>query len=428
MNNIKYNLYKYTNNLRITTKDDLVILGCEDSKNWIKISSESFNILNKVLEMNLNHSEILECFELEKDKKYFDELIKKLYEAKILINKNIMTRRNISAVYFILTNRCNLSCTHCCADALDLNSVDDLDTYSIFKLIDKVAALNPENIVISGGEPLVRDDIWEIMEYIKERCSSTIEIMTNGLLINENNIDYFKRYFDSASISIDGVDEESCKIIRGSNVFNKVLKKIQLLKNHDFNKISLSAVLPNNYQLIEEFKKLNQDLGTDAMVRYFSYKGRAGENLNLITQEMNKYLKSRNMEERKITEWCSYFPEDKKDICIGGCSGGESVLTIGSNGEMYPCNLLMDQKYSLGNMLEIEDINSYMNNMNTHSNRGYKAFVDLKLCNNNKCKSCSVKDFCWNCPAECDDILSKDDIFKERCDEIKEKLVSVVWG
>ncbi|MEG2789674.1 MAG: radical SAM protein, partial [Romboutsia sp.] len=187
MNNIKYNIHKYTDNLRITIKDDLVILGCEDSKNWIKISSESFNILNKVLEMNLSHSEILGCFELEKDKKYFDELVNKLYEAKILINTNDITRRNISSVYFILTNRCNLSCTHCCADALDLNSVDDLNTYSIFKIIDKVAALNPENIVISGGEPLVRDDIWEIMEYMKERFSSNIEIMTNGLLINENN-------------------------------------------------------------------------------------------------------------------------------------------------------------------------------------------------------------------------------------------------
>ncbi|MEG2159481.1 MAG: radical SAM protein, partial [Clostridia bacterium] len=88
------------------------------------------------------------------------------------------------------------------------------------------------------------------------------------LLINENNIDLFKRYFDSVSISIDGVDEESCKIIRGSNVFNKILEKIQLLKSHDFNEISLSAVLPNNYQLIEEFNKLNKD---DKRLLYMRY-------------------------------------------------------------------------------------------------------------------------------------------------------------
>jgi radical SAM protein with 4Fe4S-binding SPASM domain len=428
MNSTKYNYYKYTNKLRVTTNDKLIILGSEDSGNWIKISSESFNILNKVLDMNLNHKEILECFESEEDKKYFDDLIKKLYGANILIDKDKETRRKIKGAYILLTERCNLSCTHCCADALGINSKDDLSTDLMIEVIDKVISLNPEIITISGGEPLVRDDIWELMDHLKNRFTGIIEIMTNGLLINENNIYNFKKYFDKASISIDGIDEESCKIIRGNNVFNKVLKTIKLLKDNNFEDISLSAVLPNNDKLIEEFNKLNKDLGTEAMVRYFSYKGRAGKNFEKITVEMNKYLKSRNMEERKIIEWDKYFSIDKNHTTIKGCGGCESVITIGSDGHMYPCNLLIDMKYRIGNILDIKDINSYMNNMNKNSNSGYKTFIDLKSCNNNKCESCSVKDFCWNCPAECDDLLSKNDVFEERCSQVKEILNSVVWG
>lgn len=428
MENLDTNVYRYTDNLRTSYKDNLVILASEESREWIKISNECFSILNKVLEMNLSHSEILECFELDKDKEYFDNLIKKLYQSKILINKNNKTNRKIESVYLILTDRCNLSCTHCCADALDLNSKDELSTEDMIKVIDKILQINPKNITVSGGEPLVRSDIWVLMDYLKSRFNGSIGIMTNGLLIDENNINKIIKYFDNASISIDGIDEESCKIIRGNNVFKNVIKKIEFLKEHNFKDISLSAVLPNNENIHVEFEKLNKNLGTEAMIRYFSHKGRAGENHKKIEAQMNKYLKERNMEEKNIIDWKAYIATDKRDIQTSACGGCESTLSIGSNGDLYPCNLLMDENYSIGNILEIDDIVSYINNMSINSNRGYKSFIDLKLCNNEECKTCSVKSFCWSCPAECDDLLARDNIFKERCNEVKEKLTSAVWG
>lgn len=428
MENLDTNVYRYTDNLKTSYKDNLVILASEESREWIKISNECFFILNKVLEMDLNHSEILGCFELDKDKEYFDDLIKKLYQSKILINKNNKTNRKIESVYLILTDRCNLSCTHCCADALDLNSKDELSTEDMIKVIDKILQINPENITVSGGEPLVRSDIWVLMDYLKSRFNGSIEAMTNGLLIDENNIDKIIKYFDNASISIDGIDEESCKIIRGNNVFKNVIKKVEFLKEHDFKDISLSAVLPNNENIRVEFEKLNENLGTKAVIRHFSHKGRAGENHKKIEEQMNTYLKERNMEEKNIIDWKAYISTDKRDIRASACGGCESTLSIGSTGEIYPCNLLMDENYSIGNILEIDNIVSYINNMSIDSNKGYKSFVDLKLCNNKKCKTCSVKSFCWSCPAECDDLLGRKDIFEKRCNEVKEKLTSVVWG
>lgn len=428
MENLNANVYKYTDGLRTTYKDNLVILASEESREWIKISNECFNILNKVLGMNLNHSEILECFELDKDKEYFDDLIKKLYQAKILKDKIKINNRKVESIYLILTDRCNLACTHCCADALDLNSKDELDTEDMIKVIDKILQIDPENITVSGGEPLVRSDIWVLMDYLKSRFNGSIGIMTNGLLIDENNIEKIIKYFDNASISIDGIDEESCKIIRGNNVFKNVIKKVEFLKEHDFKDISLSAVLPNNENIHVEFEKLNETLGTEAMIRCFSHKGRAGENHKKIEEQMNKYLKERNMEEKNIIDWKAYISTDKRDVQIAACGGCESTISIDSNGDLYPCNLLMDENYSIGNILKIDDIVNYINNMSTDLNKGYKSFVDLKLCNNEKCKACSVKSFCWSCPAEYDDLLGRKDIFEKRCNEVKEKLTSVVWG
>lgn len=423
-----FNLYKYTECLRVTHKDNLVILASEESREWIKISDECFTILNKVLEMNLNHSEILECFELETDKVYFDSLLEKLYGMRILKNKEEKTSRKIEELYLIVTDRCNLSCTHCCAGAPDLTSKDGLDTDAMCKIIDKILQLSPSNVTISGGEPLVRSDIWVIMEYLKSKFNGNVDIMTNGLLINEGNINYIKKYFDNISISVDGVDEESCKIIRGNNVFKNVIKKIEFLKSNGIENISTSAVLPNNESIRQEFEKLNYDLGTKPIFRHFSHKGRAGENYKKISVQMNEYLRNRNMKEKSIIDWQAYISTDKRDIKTGSCGGCESTLSIGSNGEIYPCNLLMDPVYSIGNILEIEDIVSYINNMKIDSNKEYKAFIDLKQCNNDKCRDCSVKSFCWTCPAECDDFLGKENLFEDRCNQVKPKLTSVVWG
>lgn len=420
------NTYKYTDYLRISSKDNLVILASEESREWIKISKECFNILNNVLERDLCHDEILNCFEKEDDKLYFNSILNNLYKAKILKNKDDKVNRQMESVYLILTDRCNLSCTHCCANALDVGLDDELDTESIFKIVDKILQINPSNITISGGEPLVRPDIWLIMDYLKSKFTGPIDMMTNGLLIDENNINNIKKYFDSLSISVDGVDEESCRIIRGNNVFKAVMKKVQFLKNNNFDKISLSAVLPNNEGINLEFEKLNKNLGTESMIRHFSYQGRAQDNHKKIEEGMNKYLRDRNMKEKNINDWKPYIPEDKRNVRIGACGGCENTLCVGSNGELYPCNLLMTREYSIGNILEIEDLSSYINNMS--NNNGFKAFTDLKLCNKDKCSECDIKSFCWSCPAEYNDLLSKDDIFEDRCIKYKETLSSIVWG
>lgn len=420
--------YIYSNSLRISNNKNLVILASEKSRKWIKISKECFSILNKFIELDLKHNEMIGMIEDNEDKIYFDKFLKVLYESEILIEKHKTSHRKIYDISLIITDRCNLSCLHCCANSKELKSKDKLSTKNIFEIIDKLVEINPENITISGGEPLIRNDIWEILRYMRSKFNGNIELMTNGLLINQNNINYLKRYVDSISISIDGVDEESCRIIRGNNIFNSVIEKIKFLKKQNFKDVSISAVLPNNQNIHREFEILNEKLQTNPIIRHFSHKGRAGMNHRQIELKMNKYLERRNMNQNRIIQWSEYIPNQRTDIKIGRCGGCETSLTIGSSGEIYPCNLLMDKKYELGNILKINNLEEYIKSIKTEYNKGYKAFVKLKLCDNYKCIDCSVKSFCWSCPAECNDLLGRVEIFEERCNQIKRKLESIVWG
>ncbi len=88
--------------------------------------------------MNLSHNDILDCFELAKDSRlYFDNLIKCLCNERILINKKYNFTRKIESVYFIITERCNLSCTHCCCDLTTSTLKDELSTEDMISIIDK---------------------------------------------------------------------------------------------------------------------------------------------------------------------------------------------------------------------------------------------------------------------------------------------------
>lgn len=107
--------------------------------------------------------------------------------------------------------------------------------------------------------------------------------MTNGTLITPKNVKEIVSQIDSIDISLDGADEESCAVIRGKGVFEKVVSSIKLLQSHGFSKISISMVLSaNNVRYTKQFMELNESLNTTPMLRALSYEGRAKENKDIL--------------------------------------------------------------------------------------------------------------------------------------------------
>ncbi|KAA5807351.1 radical SAM protein [Thermoanaerobacterium thermosaccharolyticum] len=68
---------------------------------------------------------------------------------------------------------------------------------------------NPKSIMLSGDEPMVRTDFFELLLYLKSIYNGNIILSTNGLLISEENVDILTKCVTSMSISLDGADEES---------------------------------------------------------------------------------------------------------------------------------------------------------------------------------------------------------------------------
>ncbi|MDQ7037982.1 MAG: radical SAM protein [Aquificota bacterium] len=101
-----------------------------------------------------------------------------------------------------LTNRCNLYCRHCYASARSEAS-GDLSTEEALALIPSLRRAGVRFAVLSGGEPLLREDLPEIAVKLKEEGIRTY-LSTNGTLLNRGNVREIAPYFDYVGISVDG--------------------------------------------------------------------------------------------------------------------------------------------------------------------------------------------------------------------------------
>lgn len=402
-------------NMKSVVKDNRAIVANDETGMWIKISKECFEILNDAVKRNIGKSELLAEFEKEQDREYIEELINKLDSIGVWQPKETKPNR-LEQVYVMLTHRCNLHCRHCSMNASQTTEEDYLNTERMIDLLDRVIKLKPEQIVLSGGEPLFRRDFNTILKYVADNYSGEIVVMTNATLITEENVDFIVNNVSSLDISIDGIDEETCAMIRGKGVFDRVVKNINLLHSRGFENISLSMVFGNsNYHLINQFYEMNKKLGTKAIPRAFSPIGRGSD----LKESFNKVNESHHGEYRQDKL------EDTLTACC--CKACRKEFCVDYYGDIYPCVLLMKDKYKLGSIFRSEDINAVTNGFNINKLSGFIEFEKLHPEKIEKCKDCDLRLFCWSC-LHFVDIYKDSDVFDERCASRKEALEKVVWG
>lgn len=128
------------------------------------------------------------------------------------------------------TQACNLACRHCRASAQQEPAQDELTTGEVMRLIDQIAALSRLIFIISGGEPLMRDDVFDIATYATEQGLRTA-ISPNGTLITPEAVGGMaKAGIRRVSVSIDGSTPARRDAIRGApGAFDGAVRGIEHL-------------------------------------------------------------------------------------------------------------------------------------------------------------------------------------------------------
>jgi len=167
-----------------------------------------------------------------------------------------------------LTNRCNLSC-RMCSIANSLPKTQELSTAQILHAIDEAESYGIKEILLTGGEPFLREDLFEIAGYCHSKGLRSI-ITTNGTLIDEALVDTIANSeISHLHFSIDGL-EEANDYFRGPGAFNKIIKAVKLLsekrkKEHFFSLGFACTVMDNNVSQLSDLVKLADDLNIDVI-------------------------------------------------------------------------------------------------------------------------------------------------------------------
>jgi len=135
-------------------------------------------------------------------------------------------------VIWNLIRRCNLQCKHCYSISGDVDFPGELSTADVFKVMDDLKAFRVPVLILSGGEPLLRRDIFEISRRAKA-MGFYVGLSTNGTMISPGNIREIADIgYDYCGISIDGLRETHEKFRRRKGSYDEAMAGIRLCRDH----------------------------------------------------------------------------------------------------------------------------------------------------------------------------------------------------
>jgi len=326
-----------------------------------------------------------------------------------------LTSPPLRMIAWELTRSCNLSCVHCRASAEYGPYEGELATQEVFRVMDEIASFSKPVIILTGGEPLLRPDIFELASYGTAKGFRMV-MATNGTLLNEEIVQKMKTSgIQRISISIDGPTSEThdaFRKVKGS--FEGSLRGIEMAKRGGIEFQINTTITQVNLQQIPDILRLAVDLGAVALHIFLLVPTGRGKDLkdqeisaqdyektlHWFYEQINKVplqLKAtcaphyyRILRQRAKKEGKKVIPKTQGlDAMTRGCLGGISFCFISHIGQVQPCGYL---ELNCGNVREKHFREIWMKSdifQNLRNTDGYRG----------KCGRCEFRKICGGCRA-----------------------------
>ena len=246
-----------------------------------------------------------------------------------------------------LTAACNLSCRYCRASASHEPDQGELDTDEAKRFVESIAPLKPM-LILSGGEPLLRPDLFQIIR-LAVSLGIRVSLASNGTLITSG---LAEEIADSGvsrvSISLDGADAAMHDHGRGQGSFERSIRGIENLRGRVDYQINFTVTQKNQSELIRIFD-LAEKLGAAALHIFFLVPTGRGREEDVITpvrqEEMLRQIEG-EMDRRTLEVQVTCAPQYARlkkpghGRGSGGCLAGRRFVFVSRKGEVYPCGYL----------------------------------------------------------------------------------------
>ncbi|MGB5426493.1 MAG: heme d1 biosynthesis radical SAM protein NirJ [Gammaproteobacteria bacterium] len=281
-------------------------------------------------------------------------------------------------VIWNLIRRCNLTCKHCYSISADIDFKGELSTAEVFTVMDDLKSFGVPVLILSGGEPLLRPDIFDISRRAKA-MGFYVGLSSNGTLIDEHNIDAIADIgYDYVGISIDGVRETHDRFRRKDGAFDASMQGIRLCRERDI-KVGLRFTMTeDNAAELPDMLQLMADEGVNKFyLSHLNYAGRGNRNrdsdvrLNITRSAMDLLFETalahaqcgadvefvtgnNDADGVYLLQWVMQHQPDNVDHIAaklrqwGGNSSGVNIANIDNLGDVHPDTFWWH--YGLGNV------------------------------------------------------------------------------
>lgn len=415
INKYKYTLYDINTNKLVSISYSLFVFFKLISKQPYSHNELKIIFQNNQINFDWNSLfEIIEKWNLEDLLVEFKNQInipKRFYNVPLEYKNTVPVANTPYDVEIHLTHSCNLKCIHCFQESKPYDKkYNELNPQKWLDIFDQLEEMNTQSIRFSGGEPLYYKGFdYIINKIIGKRFA--INILTNGLLINDQNIDALSSPNVTLNISLDGHNAEMHEYLRGKGTFQKLIKNLKKLAANNADVRISSTLHKKNIPYIEELVKLLIDVGIKSIgFILIEPAGRAVINKELLILDYDIQLANKiiakcmenfgdkiNIQTFDLitnsTFDISNFimgDETNKPESIIYCTAGTTQLTICSDGILYPCIHAFGYKD-----LIIGDINSNkILNLWKQNNLWLNFRGNIKLKDINVCNSCELVSTC----------------------------------
>ena len=254
-------------------------------------------------------------------------------------------------VDWAITPKCNLSCRHCRGMA-----EGELSTERAKGLIAEITELEPGWVIVEGGEPLLREDLFELLGLMRQK-QLEVHLITNGMLLNLWMMTALKRLGVKVMVSIDGATPQTYEAIRGGASFDKVVESARNYAKAGVLEAINFTILKSNYTEIPGIFELAKSIGV-GKVTFIGLKPCHGYRDELLTPEENEeairltcqgaqqtglefFLDEpffwATVQERRLSASMPVLGVGIVDTSTSACIFGE-YLFIETNGDVKPCS------------------------------------------------------------------------------------------
>ncbi len=257
-----------------------------------------------------------------------------------------------------LTYACNLACVHCLSSS-GWRDPRELSSAECRQVIDELERMQVFYVNIGGGEPTVRRDFWELVDYATAHRVG-VKFSTNGSRITASRAAWLaaSEYVD-VQISLDGATAEVNDVVRGSGSYAVAMRAMELLADAGMRGFKMSVVLTReNAGQLDEFKAVAERFGAQLRLTRLRPSGRGAD----VWYDLHPTAE----QQRHVYEWLlahgeevltgdSFFHLSAYGESLPGlnlCGAGRVVCLIDPIGDVYACPFAIHSEFLAGNVRE----------------------------------------------------------------------------